>query len=149
MNTPTNRDEQLAHLAAKALQDQPLRRAPAALQSKVLAEIARRAAAPWWQRSFAQWPMAARGVFLALSIGFVKLGLDAVSLVIDPIDPAARSAALFAEVSWIHALFATVGAVFRGLPGLWVYGGIAVFAALYVMLFGVSAAAYRTLYASR
>ena len=39
--------------------------------------------------------------------------------------------------------------VFRGLPGLWVYGGIAVFAALYVMLFGVSAAAYRTLYASR
>ena len=149
MNTPLNRDEQLEHLANKALRDQPLLRAPISLESKVLAEIVRRATAPWWQNSFAQWPMAARVVFLVMSVGFVKLGLEAVSLVIDPLDPAARSAALFAEVSWIHALFATVGAVFRGLPTLWVYGGVAVLAALYVMLFGMSAAAYRTLYASR
>jgi membrane-bound ClpP family serine protease len=153
MNTPTHRpasrDEQLERLAHQALRDQPLQRAPATLESKVMAEIARRAAAPWWQSSFAHWPMAARLVFLVMSVGFVKLGLEAASLVIGPLDPSARSAALFAEISWIHALFSSVGAVFRGLPVLWVYGGIAVLAGLYLMLFGVSAAAYRTLYASR
>ena len=149
MNTPTHRDEQLERLADQALRDQPLLRAPASLEHKVLAAIARRAAAPWWQSSFGKWPMVARLVFLVMSVGFVKLGLEAAALIIDPIDPAARSAALLAHVSWIHALFATLGAVFRGLPGLWIYGGIAVIAAMYVMLFGVSAAAYRTLYAAR
>lgn len=149
MNTPPNREEQLERLIDKALRDQPLQRAPASLQDKVMAEITRRALAPWWRSSFAHWPMAARLVFLVASVGFVKLGLEAVSLLIEPLDPGARSAALFAEVSWIHALFVTFGAALRSLPSLWVYGAIAVLAAMYLMLFGVSAAAYRTLYAPR
>lgn len=150
MNTPHNsseRDQQLEQLIDKALLDQPARHAPASLEAKVMAEIARRAAAPWWRSSFAHWPVAARVLFLVASVGFVKLGLDATALIIDPLDPAARSAALFAEVSWIHTLFVTIGAALRGLPSLWVYGALAVLAALYLTLFGVSAAAYRTLYA--
>jgi len=38
----------------------PLVRAPAALQARVLAELARRQALPWWRQSFRDWPMAAQ-----------------------------------------------------------------------------------------
>lgn len=146
-NRPT--PEQLERFIDKALRDQPLQRAPSDLQSKVMAAIAHRATTPWWRSSFAHWPMAARVLFLAASAVFVKLGLDAVALVIGPLDPAARSAALFAELAWIHALFVSIGAVVRSLPSWWIYCGVTAVGALYLMLFGVSAAAYRTLYASR
>jgi len=150
MNTPNHpTDEQLEHFIDKALRDQPLQRAPSDLESKVMAAIAHRAATPWWQSSFAHWPIAARVLFLAASAVFVKLGLDAAALLIGPIDPAARGAALFAELAWIHALFSSIGAVVRSLPSWWIYCGLTVLGALYLMLFGVSAAAYRTLYASR
>jgi hypothetical protein len=141
--------EQLERFVDKALRDQPLQRAPADLESKVMAAIAHRAVTPWWHSSFAHWPMAARVLFLVASAVFVKLGLDATALVIGPFDPAARSAALFAELAWIHALFVSIGAVLRSLPSWWIYCGVTVLGALYLMLFGVSAAAYRTLYASR
>ena len=149
MNTPSNRDEQLERLVDKVLRDQPLQRAPATLEGKVMAEIARRAVLPWWRNSFGHWPMAARVVFLAASIGFVKLGLNVAAMFVEPLDPAARGAALFAEFSWIHALVGSVGTVIQSVPAQWVYGVVAIVTALYVVLFGVSAAAYRTLYASR
>jgi hypothetical protein len=151
MNTPhrPSAPEQLERFVDKALRDQPLQRAPSDLESKVMAAIAHRAATPWWHGSFANWPMAARVLFLVASAVFVKLGLEAAAVIVGPIDPAARGAALFAELAWIHALFVSIGAVLRSLPALWVYCGLAVLGALYLMLFGVSAAAYRTLYASR
>lgn len=151
MNTPRRpaTPEQIERFVDKALRDQPLRRAPSDLESKVMAAIAQGAVSPWWRSSFEHWPLAARVLFLVTSIVFVKLGLDAAALVIGPLDPAARSAALFAEVAWIHALFFSIGAVLRSLPSWWIYCGVAVLGALYLMLFGVSAAAYRTLYASR
>lgn len=141
--------EQLEHFIDKALRDQPLQRAPSDLESKVMAAIAHGAVTPWWHNSFAHWPMAARVLFLVASAVFVKLGLEASALVIGPIDPAARSSALFAQLAWVHALFVAIGALVRSLPSWWIYGGVAVLGALYLMLFGVSAAAYRTLYASR
>jgi hypothetical protein len=153
MNTPVNpnpdREQQLEQLIDKALRDQPLQRAPAGLEANVLAEIARRATAPWWQSSFAGWPVAARLLFLFASVGFAKLGLEATKLIVAPLDPGARGAALFADVSWISSLFAAIGAALRGLPSLWIYGGLTALALLYLTLFGVSAAAYRTLYATR
>lgn len=157
MNTPVNPNEhteqhtgqQLERLVDRALRDQPLQRAPAGFEARVMAEIARREAAPWWQRSFADWPALARLAFLIASAGFAALLLKATSLVVTPLDPAARSAALFADVAWIPALFGTIGSLLRELPSLWIYGGLTVIAALYLTLFGVSAAAYRTLYAPR
>jgi hypothetical protein len=141
--------EQLERFIDEALRDQPLHRAPSDLESKVMAAIAHRAATPWWRSSFAHWPMAARVLFLVASAVFVKLGLDAAALVIAPIDPAARSTVLFAQLTWIRALFVAIDALLRSLPSWWIYSGLMVLGALYVMLFGVSAAAYRTLYASR
>src|SRR6266542_4058409 len=44
--------------------------------AKVKTDILRaRASLPWWKQSFAQWPMAARCVFLLLSGGLVKVAL--------------------------------------------------------------------------
>lgn len=153
MNTPVNpnehREQQLERLIDKALRDQPVQRAPAGFETRVMAEIARRAAAPWWQGSFAGWPVAARMLFLIASVGFAKLGLEATTLIVAPLDPGARSAALFADVAWIPSLFAAIGAAARGLPSLWIYGALTIIAVLYLTLFGVSAAAYRTLYATR
>jgi hypothetical protein len=149
MNTPFNpnepRERQLERYIDKALRDQPLRRAPVDLESKVMAEIARRAAAPWWQGSFSGWPVAARLLFIVASAGFIALVLKASAMIIDPIKPGA----LLADVAWIPSLLMTIGTVFRDLPSLWVYGGVAILGVLYLTLFGVSAAAYRTLYAPR
>lgn len=149
MSTPSNpnerREQQLERFIGQALRDQPLRRAPADLESKVMAEIARRAAAPWWQGSFAGWPVAARLLFIIASAGLITFVLKASSTIIAPIKPAA----MFADVAWIPSLLMTIGTVFRDLPSFWVYGGAAILAALYLTLFGVSAAAYRTLYAPR
>ncbi|WP_129776420.1 hypothetical protein [Peristeroidobacter soli] len=150
MNTPFNPNEpQLERFIDQALRDQPLRRAPADLESKVMAEIARRAAAPWWQGSFSGWPVAARLLFIVASAGLITLVLKASALIIDPIHPGARSAALLADVAWIPSLFMTIGQVLRDLSSFWVYVGAAILGALYLTLFGVSAAAYRTLYAAR
>ncbi|MFC4310775.1 hypothetical protein ACFPN2_16900 [Steroidobacter flavus] len=150
MNTPSNPNEQqLERFIDRALRDQPLRRAPVDLESKVMAEIARRAAAPWWQGSFSGWPVAARLLFIIASAGFITLVLKASAMILDPINPSARSAALFADVAWIPSLFATIGQVFHDLPSFWIYVGAAILGALYLTLFGVSAAAYRTLYAAR
>jgi hypothetical protein len=149
MNTPLNpnesREQQLERYIDKVLRDQPSRRAPVDLESKVMAEIARRAAAPWWQGSFSGWPVAARLLFLIASAGFIALVLKASALIIDPIKPGA----LLGDVAWIPSLLMTIGTVFRDLPSLWVYGGMAILGVLYLTLFGVSAAAYRTLYAPR
>jgi len=149
MNTPSNpnesREHQLERLVDKALRDQPLRRAPSDLESKVMAEIARRAAAPWWQGSFSGWPVAARILFLVASGAFIALVLKGSATILAPIHPGA----LLADVAWIPSLLMTLGTVFRDLPSLWVYGAVAILSVLYLTLFGVSAAAYRTLYAPR
>lgn len=151
MSTPRrpSTPERLERFVDKALRDQPLQRAPDDLESKVMAAIAHRAITPWWRSSFAHWPMAARVLFLVVSVGFVKLGLDAAAMVIGPLDPGARSAALFAELAWIHALFASLGTLLRSVPSWWLYCVVTVIGGLYLALFGISAVAYRTLYASR
>jgi len=51
----------------RLLRQLPDRRAPAGLEARVLAEIARRAALPWWRTSFTHWPAAARVSFYGLS----------------------------------------------------------------------------------
>jgi hypothetical protein len=149
VNPDEHREQQLERLIDNALRDQPLRRAPASLEAKVMAQIARRAAAPWWQSSFSNWPLPARVAFVVVSIGFAMLVLEATHAIVSPLDPAARGTALLADFAWIPAVFASFGALLRGLPSFWLYGGLTVLAMVYLTLFGVSAAAYRTLYASR
>jgi hypothetical protein len=136
--------EKLERLVDHALREQPLRRAPRVLESRVLAEIERHAALPWWRKSFGHWPLAVRVGFLVASYGFVKLALAGVMWVAEVVRPV---------VTWMHAGASIISAtgeigasVIRAIPPYWLYGGMAFGVAMYVALFGLGAAAYRTLY---
>lgn len=155
MNSPQP-DDHLERLIHRTLRDLPPRRAPVSLERRVMAEIQRRAALPWWRKSFAHWPLAARTAFLVLSaagataclaIGFwIAAGID-----LQPLQHAVR--VQFAWFENVRAVFAAVGSFFeimhRNIPPLWLYGIAGFVAAMYVALFGLGAAAYRALHPQR
>ena len=156
MNPSPEHHEKLERLIHRTLCELPPRRAPRSLESRVLAELERRAALPWWRKSFAHWPIAARTTFIVLGAGV------AVSLVFATIaaqagfDPATLTALFAREFVWMeagltlaHSLRDFASIVFRSIPPLWLYGGLAFVGSMYVALFGLGAAAYRTLYVNR
>lgn len=145
--------ERALHATLRAL---PPRHAPRTLEARVLGELARRAALPWWQQSFAHWPPAARAAFLLALVALVKLTLTAAVWVLAGFDAGAWGAAVATPFSWaqtgvnlgrgIADFFALI---FRSIPPVWLYGTVAFVAAMYVALVGLGAVAYRTLYVSR
>jgi hypothetical protein len=141
--------DRLEQLIDRTLRGQPLRQAPDSLQSRVLAEIERRAALPWWRKSFIHWPISARIVFLIASLGLVRIALQATGWISTPITSTSLKADLPAEVSWIQSLLTAIVSVIQHMPPTWVYGALIILAAMYAAVFGLSAAAYRTLYATR
>ncbi|HVS53254.1 MAG TPA: hypothetical protein VHD62_12935 [Opitutaceae bacterium] len=154
MNPPD--EQKLERVIHVALREVPPRRAPATLEGRVMAEIARRAALPWWKKSFAHWPMAARIGFVLASAGVIKVVLLAVVFVLNGFD-AARFREIFApQFARLQALASLgrvagdfVAGILGGIPPLWLYGGLATVATLYVAFFGLGTIAYRTLYAER
>jgi hypothetical protein len=140
MNEP---NDSLQGLLERTLHELPLRRAPPTLESRVLCELQRRAALPWWRRSFAHWPLPARAVFVVICGALIRLAFLG--------GAAAVAGAL--SLSWareIGVLMASGGnlatLLARTLPVTWLYEGIAACAVLYAVLFGLGAAVYRTLY---
>jgi hypothetical protein len=126
-----------------AVRELPLRRAPTSLESRVFRELERRAALPWWRRSFTHWPLAARAAFLLICGASAGLAIAG----------AATAAADVRSLYWareIGALMASGGSLVtllaRIAPPLWLYEGIAVCGVLYAFLFGLGAVLYRTLY---
>jgi hypothetical protein len=139
----TNESEALERLFDRTLHGLPLRRAPLTLESRVIRELERRAALPWWRRSFAHWPLLARAGFLVICAALIRLaflgGATAVSGV--------RSLSWVREVGGLTASAANLLAVLARIqPPTWAYAGMAVCAVLYAVLFGLGAAVYRTLY---
>jgi hypothetical protein len=149
MNQSDEADAKLTRLLDRARHELPLRRAPPTLESRVLAELERRAALLWWRHSFARWPGMARAVFVVTCTALAALGFAgggwAVaglrSLQVGPSMPWARKAVAVTDAA--HSLAATLASA---VPPDWIYGGMAVGAVLYAALFGLGAAAYRTLY---
>jgi len=148
--------EQLEQIIHETLRSVPAHRAPHSLEARVLAAIEARAARPWWRQSFAQWPMAARVAFVIASAGVAKLVLMATVWVMAGFDGAQYASAFSTQFAWIDTASAIMqgiadfcGTVYRGIPPLWLYGGLAFVATMYAALFGLGAAAYRTLYANR
>ena len=135
--------EDLEKLLHRALRDLPDRRAPLTLETRVLAEIGRRAERPWWRRSYLHWPAPMRGGFLVLSAaaaagtvaGLFRLGQG-------------PGTGLWNETVWQRfGWLISVGTdLFRAIPPFWLYGGLAVLVACYAVLIGVAAAAYRTFF---
>jgi hypothetical protein len=155
-------NEPLEDSVGRALRRAPLRRAPPSLEARVLEELARRAASPWWQKSFARWPRSARAGFTAITSAMVAAAFAASR----PWAPggawagAGTWAGAGAWVSgapsrlpWARSALTVVDAVrvldaalVRAVPLEWLYGTMAAGAILYALLFGLGAAAYRTLY---
>jgi hypothetical protein len=128
----------------------PLRRAPAALELRVCRELERRAARPWWFRGFSQWPAGARASFVAICSAIIGLSIGdgAWTMLARTLSNVAS-----APLSWTHGTVAVLRSVYevaallmRVIPVTWIYGGLTAGVALYMALFGLSAAAYRALY---
>jgi hypothetical protein len=141
-NDPLKEDP-LEPVFDRALRTLPLRRAPTSLESRVFCELERRAALPWWRRSFTHWPLTARAAFLVICSASAALAMTG----------GATAAADVRYLYWareIGALMASGGSLLtllaRIAPPLWLYEGIAVCGVLYAVLFGLGAVLYRTLY---
>jgi hypothetical protein len=140
--------EQVLHRTLSGL---PPRRAPSTLELRVAEELARRASLPWWRASFATWPVAARVVFILVCavLGAATI-LGGVSAFLGDHSFDEASALL---LSWAHPFLTVVSSagglmalLVHVIPPLWLYGILGAGIFLYVTLFGLGAAAYRTLY---
>jgi hypothetical protein len=145
MSADHNRQDELERQLTRTLRDQPLRRAPSTLERRVLAQIESGAVASSWRRGFAHWPMAARLVFLAASVGVVKVALMIAMWIASPLDSPAVSVDLPSQVAWLQTLLVAIGSVVRTVPSVWVHAGLAILALMYAALFGIGATAYRTM----
>jgi hypothetical protein len=143
MSADRNRRDEIERQVARALRDQPVRRAPSTLERRVLAQIESGTAAIGWRRGFAHWPMGARVVFLAASVGVVKVALLLAMWLATPLASPAVSIQLPSQVAWLQTLLVASGSVVRTVPSVWVHVGIAVLAIMYAALFGIGASAYR------
>ncbi len=62
-------EQRLADRVHRELRHLPDRRAPATLAPRVMAAIAARQRAPWWQQAWTDWPQGLRLAFLTFSLG--------------------------------------------------------------------------------
>lgn len=148
MSRDRDRQNELERQVTRALQEQPPRRAPATLERRVLAQIESGAVASRWRQGFMHWPVAARLVFLAASVGVVKLALSMAMWLATPLDSPAVSFDLPSQVAWLQTLLVATASVARAVPSLWIHAGIAILAIMYAVLFGIGASAYRTVRAA-
>ena len=137
-------EQKLERFIDRALRQQTLLRAPASLQSRVLSELARRAALPWWRCSFSHWPMAAKAAFFAACAALIKLAFSGTGWVLGAAAAPAASVRSTAEVA--SSLGSATRLIVESIPTYWIYLGAGFAAVLYLALFGLGATAYRTLY---
>ncbi|MEO6569155.1 MAG: hypothetical protein ABIO94_10375 [Opitutaceae bacterium] len=148
--SPENHEQRLERLIRKTLRELPARRAPASLEQRVLAEIERRAARPWWQKSYPHWPLVARCGFLIGSAAVLKIVIMAAVWVLVGFESAPFVEAFSTSFAWLQALtdlaeslWQFCAAVLSTVPRFWLYAGAVCFAAMYATLFGLGAFAYR------
>ncbi|MCX6952078.1 MAG: hypothetical protein NTV51_07915 [Verrucomicrobia bacterium] len=156
MNPSPEQNEKLERAIHQTLRALPPRRAPRTLQARVLAELERRAALPWWRQSFAHWPLAAQAVFLLATAGLVKLTFLAAGWATGEVESTAVTSAFSTPYAWLQTALSVgrgladfASLLFHSIPPLWLYSAAAFAVVMYATLFGLGAAAYRTLYASR
>jgi hypothetical protein len=149
---PNNNPEKLEAAIQRALRSIPDRQAPSRLEGRVLLELNRRAALPWWRKSFAYWPNSVRAVFFVGSaaaaavvvVGVVQLGVTSGTsqLVTGFVDR-------FAWVATSRNIAEAIGTKFllviSAIPPVWLYSAAGSVAFCYAALGALGAAFYRTL----
>jgi hypothetical protein len=139
--------QKLESLIGKTLREQPLRRAPEALEANVLAAIEQRLSRAWWQSGFARWPVGARVGFALLSIALIRFAISLGTWVGNGFQ--SLSSSVSSATDWIHPLMHGTSTLIERIPAIWLYGGLLVIVSAYIMIFGIGMAAYRTLYDAR
>jgi hypothetical protein len=151
----THDPEKLEAAIHRILRSVPDRKAPAGFESRVLAELSRRASLPWWRKSYAYWPSPVRVVFFAgsalaaalLVSGLIVLGRS------PGVNELAGAAQPFAWLGmageFVNSINYNMRLVIGAIPPLWLYGAIAAIAASYAALGAIGAAAYRVLSSGR
>ena len=137
-------EQKLEQLIGQALRRQPLLRAPTGFESRVLAQLARRAALPWWRNSFMSWPRAAQAAFVVACVALIKLAFTSTAWVLGAAAAPAASVRSTAHVA--DSLGDVARLIFSSIPSHWLYIAAVLGVGMYLTLFGVGAAAYRTLY---
>jgi hypothetical protein len=147
-------EAQLERIIGNVLRDQPMRRAPASLEARVLARIEQLQDVPWWRGSFSSWPMAARLALLMILLGVAKLTVDLVVWLFSSPTPVTYT--VESSVTWarstanVFSSLITLGhALLSAIPSHWITVAIVFAAGMYLMLFALSATAYRTLYMNK
>src|SRR4051812_27941991 len=102
MKPSPDRDEHLERFIHQTLRDLPRGRAPGTLESRVMAELERRAALPWWHKSYAYWPLPVRIAFLCVSAGVAKFALMAGVWLLGGFDVARMREALAPQLAWVR-----------------------------------------------
>lgn len=155
MNNHMTPDE-LEKFIHRTLRSLPDRRAPATLEARVLAAIETRAAIPWWHKSWSYWPQWVRALFVLFCGGLTALVVLGGAGLPTGVDTAQLSRAFAPMLSLVRpaiglgrGLADVIALIGRSIPTWWFYGAAAFVAGLYVMLVGVGAAAYRTLWVNR
>jgi hypothetical protein len=148
MSKHIDSEQKLERALTVALKGLPLRRAPSTLELRVVDELERRAALPWWRVSFMHWPAAPRVAFVIVCIALVAATfLGGVFAFMGDRSFDEVTALVLSWVQPFLAVMSSAGGVasllVRVIPPLWLYGGMALGIMLYVALFGLGAAAYR------
>jgi len=146
--------QQLERLVDDVLRQQPLRKAPASLEARVLARIGEHAVLPWWRENFSHWPVAARLALLITLIVIAKLTLDVVVWMFSAPTPVNHT--VESSVTWARSTASTAQTIlgvcrsfFELIPPHWIIVALAFAAGMYIMLFALGATAYRTLYLNK
>ena len=147
-------DAQLERLVGDVLRNQPLRRAPASLETRVLSQIHQRQVLPWWRMSFMQWPVGARIALVLALAGVAKLTLDVIAWMFSaptPVNKTVESSVTWAKstAGTLETVFATARTLFEVIPSHWITLALVFAAGMYFMLFALGATAYRTLYLNK
>ena len=155
LNKPPRDERQLEQYIGTLLSRQPARQAPATLETRVLRELALRAARPWWLQGWSRWPWAARALFLPLGLGLVQLSFVTTGRLVSlweslqASSPAIRAQSGLQALSNLGQAMQTLGNLAtRNISPVWIYGGVGLALFLYAALFGLGAAAFRTLLAT-
>jgi hypothetical protein len=152
MSSRDRSDEKLERLVAQVLRDQPLRRAPASLETRVLSELAARARLPWWRRGVATWPAMVRvPVITACAICVPLVWVLSVWLAARLLPVAhAQVAGPLATARDAGRALASLGAagthIIQSIPRDWLLGGMIATVTLYAALFALVAVGYALLY---
>ena len=146
-----NRGDPDEAIVDRCLRDLPPRTAPATLEARVMAELRRRAARPWWRREVAQWPLAPRAGLATACAASAVLAWRAGSWIFAGLGGLSGNGG--ALVSWVRgaargivALHSALSLFSAAMPPAFAWAGLLFAGGLYAALLGLGALAYRALY---